>query len=212
MARKSNLAKGKDIIIDDANLSFSMGEVVMDDIKDLTHGNNIYNKTNRKALLKASDKEAEKVLKSIFGDDFISFVDYMTEIGLDAESSFVRNMIDDAFYDKENKTFEFYKKDASEVKSLNNSLFAFYMMFHISNNSFDILNGNPLSYKGVMDQVKRMGPQNTPIIHLDTNMQLDGNYIGSLPASGPCYKHQEYYDRASNKRRYEGHCRCSRWF
>ena len=185
MARKSNLAKGKDIIIDDANLSFSMGEVVMDDIKDLTHGNNIYNKTNREALLKASDKEAEKVLKSIFRDDFISFVDYMTEIGLDAESSFVRNMIDDAFYDKENKTFEFYKKDASEVKSLNNSLFAFYMMFHISNNAFDILNGNPLSYKGVMDQVKRMGPQNTPIIHLDTNMQLDGNYIGSLPASGP---------------------------
>ncbi len=185
MARKSNLAKGKDIIIDDANLSFSMGEVVMDDIKDLTHGNNIYNKTNREALLKASDKEAEKVLKSIFRDDFISFVDYMTEIGLDAESSFVRNMIDDAFYDKENKTFEFYKKDASEVKSLNNSLFAFYMMFHISNNAFDILNGNPLSYKGVMDQVKRMGPQNKPVISFDTNTEVNGNYVGSLATTAP---------------------------
>ena len=181
MARKSNLAKGKDIIIDDANLSFSMGEVVMDDIKDLTHGNNIYNKTNRKALLKASDKEAEKVLKSIFRDDFISFVDYMTEIGLDAESSFVRNMIDDAFYDKENKRFEFYKKDASEVKSLNNSLFAFYMMFHISNNSFDILNGNPLSYKGVMDQVKRMGHKTNLSYLLIPTRRLTVTTLGLLP-------------------------------
>lgn len=181
LARQSNLVKGKEIIINDEALSFSMGEVVMDDIRDLTALGNIYSKSNRDYIKAA--KDPEKALKTVFRRDFISFADYMSTLGLDANEKMIRDMTEGAFVSKE-KEFSFYGKDSRDVTKLNNSLFAYYMMFHISNNLFDILNGNAISYNGVMDQVKRMGPQNTPVISMDTNIQIDGNYIGSLPANG----------------------------
>lgn len=132
-----------------------------------------------------NNSNAEKVLKTIFGSDFRHFVDYMDSMGLDPNEEYIRTMTEGAFIDSKKKKYTYLDPARKDVMMVNEPLFAFYMLYHISNNAFDMINGTSLSYKGVMDQVKRMGPQNKPVISFDTNTEVNGNYVGSLATTAP---------------------------
>ncbi|MFA6364765.1 hypothetical protein, partial [Methanoregula sp.] len=172
--RNSDLTKGVDVNIDEKANSFSMGNTASDNIENLTAGNAIYNKKNRSIVLNSTD--SEDVIKKLFHDDFVAYAKYLEKVGYMPESMVARSikkagayrlLNDDVFYDE---------KDYSKV---NEALFAYYMMFHLSNNAFDDINGSVMNYKNVVDQVKRMGPQNTPKQLINTNVKIGNHFVGS---------------------------------
>ena len=176
MVRKSSLKKGTDIIVDEKNNSFSIGFIASDNIPNLTTTGSIYSKKNRTMIMKETN--SEKLLKELFHDDFVISTEYMEALGYTPSSTTSQNIIKAGSHNgQDNKSFY----NDSDLMKVNEALFAYYMMFHIANNAFDDINGSIMNYKNVVDQVKRMGPQNTPKQLLNTNMKVGRHYIGSLP-------------------------------
>lgn len=183
---QSQTVKGADVIIKDGN--FFMGDLASDMVKGLTFDDginvSIYSKMNRDIILSKERNgikyNEERILKTIFREDFENFCDYIESIGFEPKADISKGIVSAS--DNLNGRIlheQFY--DPTDILNVNEALFAFYMMYHISNNAFEDISSNTSNYKDVSDLVKRLGPHNTPKTHLNVNVRVDDIFIGSLP-------------------------------
>lgn len=182
----SSLVKGNDINLiekDGTIVSFSMGRVAADNIDNISKvvdgKENVYSKENRDRLLNANEANAEKIIKEIFGNDFRNMANYMESMGFTPTSKAAETLTEAGMFDGYNLNKEFY--DPKDNTRVNEPLFAYFMMFHISNNAFDDVNGSVVDYKNVLDQIKRTGTLITPKNLLNTNMMVGDHLVGSAP-------------------------------
>lgn len=183
MVRGSSLIKGADVVMDEDNNTFSMGAIATDNISGLTKDGNIYTLANRRKLLdKRRTASSEKLVKELFHEDFSNMVDYLAGLGFSADKSVAHGIVKAGTFNGFNSKKSFLDQSSEpDVMKVNEALFAFHMMMHLTNNAFDDINGGIMTYKNITDQVKRMGPMNTPKNLMNTNVLVNGHHIGSLP-------------------------------
>ena len=182
IVRSSDLSKTSDVKLDEKNGTFYMGVVAQDNIPGITNEGSIYEAGNRRRLLNGKGK-AENKLKDIFHNDFMNMAEYIQSLGFEAGKPITNAITKAGTHNGFENTRTFF--DPANPYKVNEALFAYYMAFHITNNTFDDINGGAINYKSVADQVKRMGPQNTPKQLMNTSMKVDGHYIGSLQEQHP---------------------------